>query len=60
VILTVQENPEIIIQENVRLSAFEKYSELFFDANTNPGKPNKKLTGAATAYKTLFNIESTN
>jgi len=38
----------------------KKYSELLFDAITNPGKSNKELANAATEYKTLFNNESTN
>lgn len=60
VVHTVQEKAKIIVQENERLFASEKDSELFFDTITNPGKPNKELTDAANEYKVLSSNEPNN
>jgi len=34
--------------------ASQKDSEIFFDAITNPGKPNQNLTEAANEFKARF------
>jgi uncharacterized protein (DUF1778 family) len=54
VVLTVQKRAKEIIIERERVIASLKDSEIFFDAITNPDKPNQKLTEAANEYKTLF------
>ena len=54
VVLTVQERAKEIILERERIIASQKDSEIFFDAITNPSKPNQKLTEAANEYKALF------
>lgn len=54
IVLTVQERAKEIILERERILASQKDSEIFFDAITNPSKPNQKLTEAANEYKSLF------
>jgi uncharacterized protein (DUF1778 family) len=54
VVLTVQKRAKEIILERERVIASQKDSEIFFDAITNPSKPNQKLTEAANEYKALF------
>ena len=54
VVLTVQKRAKEIILERERVIASQKDSEIFFNAITNPGKPNQKLTEAANEYKALF------
>lgn len=54
VILTVQDRAKKIMEDNERIIASKKDSEIFFEAVTNPDKPNKALLDAAQDYKTLF------
>lgn len=54
VILTVQRRAQEIIEESEQIIASKKDSEIFFDAITNPGKPNKDLLAAAEEYKSLY------
>lgn len=54
VVLTVQKRAKEIILEREQVIASQKDSEIFFDAITNPSKPNQKLTDAANEYKALF------
>ena len=54
VVLTVQKRAKEIIQEREWVIASQKDSEIFFDAITNPGKPNKNLYEAANDYKALL------
>jgi len=54
VIMTVQKKAEEIIEERERIIESEKDSEIFFDAVTNPDKPNKELLSAAKEFKSLF------
>ncbi len=54
VVLTVQKRAKEIILEREQILASKKDSEIFFDAITNSGKPNQKLSEAANEYKALF------
>jgi len=54
IVLTVQKRAKEIILERERVLASHRDSEIFFDAITNPSKPNQKLTEAANEYKSLF------
>lgn len=54
VILTVQKKAKEIIAERDRIIASKKDSEIFFNAITNPNKPNKELLSAAKEFKSLF------
>jgi uncharacterized protein (DUF1778 family) len=54
IVLTVQKRAKEIILEREQVIASQKDSEIFFDAITNPSKPNQKLTEAANEYKSLF------
>jgi uncharacterized protein (DUF1778 family) len=54
VVSAVQQRANEIIRESERILSSQKDSEIFFDAITNPGKPNQKLTEAANAYKAFF------
>ena len=54
VILTVQNRAKEIIEERLQIIASKRDSEVFFDAITNPTKPNKDLLAAAKEYKSLF------
>lgn len=51
VILTVQSRAKKIIKEREQTIASEKDSKIFFDAITNPGKPNKDLLSASKVFK---------
>jgi uncharacterized protein (DUF1778 family) len=53
VILTVQEKAKEIIAEKEQVLGSQRDSEIFFDAITNPAKPNQKLAEAADEYKKL-------
>jgi uncharacterized protein (DUF1778 family) len=54
VVLTVQEKANQIIDESKRVIASQRDSEIFFDAITNPGKPNQKLLEAANDFNELL------
>ncbi|NOX47278.1 MAG: DUF1778 domain-containing protein [Chlorobi bacterium] len=54
IILTVQKRAKEIILERERVLASQRDSEIFFDAITNPSKPNQKLTEAANEYNSLL------
>jgi uncharacterized protein (DUF1778 family) len=54
IVLTVQKRAKEIILERERVLSSQRDSEIFFDAITNPSKPNQKLTEAANEYKSLF------
>ena len=54
VILTVHERAKEIIEEREQIIASRRDSEIFFEAITNPGKPNKDLHAAAKEYKSLY------
>jgi uncharacterized protein (DUF1778 family) len=54
VVLTVQEKANEIIDESKRVIASQRDSEIFFDAITNPGKPNQKLLEAANDFNELL------
>ena len=54
VVLTVQEKAKEIIKENEKILASQKDSEIFFNAITNPGKPNAALASAAQDFKKLI------
>lgn len=54
VLLTVQKRAKEIILERERVIASQRDSEIFFDAITNPSKPNQKLKEAANEYKVLL------
>lgn len=50
VIITVQEKAKEIINENDKIIASERDSEVFFDALTNPKAPSKALKKALNDY----------
>ena len=50
VILTVQQRAKEIVQENERIIASKKDSQIFFDAITSPKKPSKTLINALEDY----------
>ncbi len=54
VILTVQNRANEIIKAQEQIIASKKDAELFFNAITNPDKPNKALLDAAKAYNDLY------
>ncbi len=54
VIVTVQQKAKEILLESAQIIASQRDSELFFNAITQPDKPNQKLTEAAEEYKTLL------
>jgi len=54
VISTVQEKAKKIINENERIIASQRDSEVFFNAITNSNPPNEKLQNAANEYKYLL------
>lgn len=54
VVRAVQEKANEIISEKERIIASQKDSEIFFDALTNPRKPNEDLSKAASEFKALF------
>mgnify|MGYP006435924503 CR=1 FL=1 len=51
VVLTAQEKAKEIISQEEQIIASRRDSEIFFDAITNPPKPNKVLINAADEYK---------
>ena len=51
VVATVQQKAKEIVDEQERIIASEKDSEVFFEAIMNPPKPNKALSKAAEEYK---------
>ena len=53
VLATVQEKAVSIIEEQEQIIASKKDSELFFDAITNPSKPNTQLKKAVKHYNDL-------
>ncbi len=53
VIVTVQNRAKEIIEENEQIIVSRKDSEIFFNAITNPVKPNKELLSAAKEYKSV-------
>lgn len=54
VVLTVQEKAKEIIEERERIIASNRDKEIFFDAISNPDKPNKELLSAAKEFNSLF------
>ena len=50
VLLTVQEKAKEIVQENERIIASERDSQIFFESITNPKKPSKTLKNALEDY----------
>ena len=54
VIGTVQKKAEEIIEERERTIASQRDKELFFDALTNPPKPNNHLLAAKDEYNKLI------
>ena len=54
VVIAVQEKAKQIISERERVLASQKDSEIFFDAITNPNRPNKELLDASKEFKALF------
>ena len=54
IILTVQQRAQKIIRESEQIIESQKDSEIFFEAISNPQKPNQKLKDAANEYKTLI------
>lgn len=53
VVLTVQEKATEIIKKKEQILASQKDSEIFFDAITNPRKPNQNLLNALNDYNSL-------
>ncbi len=51
VIMAVQEKAKEIIEEQERIIASERDSEMFFEAVFNPDQPNNELLKAADAFK---------
>ena len=54
IILTAQEKAKKILKEKEQVITSEKDAELFFDAITNPKKPNEALRQAYDDYKSYF------
>ncbi len=54
VILTVQKKAKEIIEEREKIIASNRDSEIFFDAISNPDKPNKELLSAAKEFNSLL------
>ena len=54
VISTLQKRSKEIIEENEKIIASQKDSEIFFDALTNEYLPNEKLSQAAEDYKKMM------
>ncbi len=53
IIATLQEKAKKIIHESELIIASQKDSEIFFNAITNPDKPNSNLTQAVKEYQSL-------
>jgi uncharacterized protein (DUF1778 family) len=56
IIVTVQKRADEIIKQQEQIIASSKDAEIFFDAISNPMKPNNDLLSAAKEYKTLFSL----
>jgi len=54
VISTLQQRSKEIIEENTKVIASQRDSEIFFNALTSDYKPNEKLSRAAEDFKTLL------
>ncbi|WP_181306549.1 DUF1778 domain-containing protein [Rufibacter sp. XAAS-G3-1] len=54
VLAAAQTRAKEIIEEKEKIIASQKDSEVFFNAITNPGKPNEALLSAAKDFKALF------
>jgi uncharacterized protein (DUF1778 family) len=53
VLSTVQKKAKEIMEEREQVLISERDSKVFFDAITNPKKPNKNLISASNEYKSL-------
>jgi len=53
VLFAAQQRAKEIIKEHEQVLASNRDSEIFFDAITNPGKPNKDLLSAADEYNAI-------
>jgi uncharacterized protein (DUF1778 family) len=54
IIVTVQDRANEIIRQQEQIIVSSKDAEIFFEALSNPMKPNNDLFLAAREYKTLF------
>lgn len=54
VVESAEEKAKEIITKKEQILASKRDCEIFFDAITNPGKPNKELQKAAQDYKDLL------
>jgi len=54
VILAAQQRAKEIIEEREQVLASKRDSKIFFEAITNPGKPNEELLSAANEYKDIL------
>jgi len=54
IIATVQVKAKEIVNENEQVLVSKRDSEIFFEAITNPAKPNEALQLAANDFKSLF------
>lgn len=54
IIKTAREKADKIIAESEQILASKRDSEIFYDAITNPPKPNKELKQAVKEYKKLI------
>ncbi len=54
VILTVQKKAKEIIEEQEKIIASNRDSEIFFNAIVNPDKPNDELIAAVKEFNSLF------
>lgn len=54
IVKTAREKADKIIAESEQILASKRDREIFFDAITNPSKPNKELKKAAKEYKKLI------
>lgn len=54
IVKTAREKAVEIIAESEKILASKRDSEIFFDAITNPPKPNEELKKAAKEYKKLI------
>ena len=55
IITALQEKAKKIINENEQIIASQKDSDIFFNAITNPDKPNSDLSEAVKEYKSILN-----
>ena len=54
ILMTAQKKAQEIISDRERVLASQKDSEIFFDAITNPDKPNNKLIEATAELKAIL------